>query len=202
MPTKERRHWARLSLAIPVFVRGINRQGTEFLEFSTLLNESGGGALLLIRRSLRLSSRVSLEIPSSQIPSNRAKRAPWFKVRRGMAVGVAAVMVIACWIVFRDRRSALTSGLSVPQGSNALEPQRPVAPAKRVLAKRYLQGANRTGSRSVGEEDFQIHAASRGEPKHPSPVLLGRRDGALFHSRAPVSPPLRPAGSAAQPVTR
>src|SRR5713101_5237186 len=50
MPTKERRHWARLSLAIPVFVRGINGQGREFLEFSTLLNESAGGVLLAMRK--------------------------------------------------------------------------------------------------------------------------------------------------------
>src|SRR5712664_2373220 len=67
MPTNERRHWARLSLAIPVFVRGINGQGREFLEFSTLLNESAGGVLLAMRKPLRLWSRVSLEIPSSQI---------------------------------------------------------------------------------------------------------------------------------------
>src|SRR5512142_2012255 len=57
----ERRRWARICLAIPVFVRGINGQGREFLEFCTLLNESAGGALLAIRRSLRL--HVSLEIP-------------------------------------------------------------------------------------------------------------------------------------------
>src|SRR5438132_9287892 len=43
-PVPERRRWARLSLAIPVFVRGINGQGREFLEFCTLLNESAGGA--------------------------------------------------------------------------------------------------------------------------------------------------------------
>jgi PilZ domain-containing protein len=67
MPTKERRHWARLSLAIPVFVRGINGQGREFLEFSTLLNESAGGVLLAMRKPLRLWSRVSLEIPCAQI---------------------------------------------------------------------------------------------------------------------------------------
>ena len=76
MPTKERRHWARLSLAIPVFVRGINGQGREFLEFSTLLNESAGGVLLAMRKPLRLWSRVSLEIPSSQIlKSERLRRA-------------------------------------------------------------------------------------------------------------------------------
>ncbi len=70
VPMKERRRWARLSLAIPVFVRGmsgINGPGTEFLEFTTFLNESAGGVLLAIRKPLRVWSRVSLEIPSSPI---------------------------------------------------------------------------------------------------------------------------------------
>ena len=65
--------------------------------------------------------------------SNRSKRVPWYKGRWEMAVGVAAV-VIACWIGFRDRRPALTSGVSGPQGSNPIEQHMPVAPAKRVLA--------------------------------------------------------------------
>src|SRR5438046_9034485 len=69
-PTPERRRWARLSLAIPVFVRGINGQGREFLEFCTLLNESAGGALLAIRKPLRRRSRVSLEMPSAPILKN------------------------------------------------------------------------------------------------------------------------------------
>jgi len=76
VPTKERRHWARLSLAIPVFVRGINGQGREFLEFSTMLNESAGGVLLAMRKPLRLWSRASLEIPSSPIlMSGKLRRA-------------------------------------------------------------------------------------------------------------------------------
>jgi hypothetical protein len=62
-PAEERRRWARLSLAIPVFVRGVNGQGREFVEFCTLLNESAGGALLAIRKPLRRWSRVSLEMP-------------------------------------------------------------------------------------------------------------------------------------------
>jgi len=62
-PAQERRRWERLSLAIPVFVRRISGPGKEFVEFCTLLNESAGGALLLIRGSLRHRSRVSLEIP-------------------------------------------------------------------------------------------------------------------------------------------
>src|SRR5439155_11815926 len=62
-PAEERRRWVRLSLAIPVFVRGVNGQGREFVEFCTLLNESAGGALLAIRKPLRRRSRVSLEMP-------------------------------------------------------------------------------------------------------------------------------------------
>jgi len=69
--TPERRRWARLSLAVPVFVRGKNGQGREFLEFCTLLNESAGGALLAIRKPLRRWSRVSLELlPSAPILGN------------------------------------------------------------------------------------------------------------------------------------
>ena len=64
-PARERRRWERLSLAIPVFVRGINGQGREFLELCTLLNESAGGALLAIRRPLRRLSRIVLEMPSA-----------------------------------------------------------------------------------------------------------------------------------------
>src|SRR5438046_9906481 len=59
----ERRRWSRLPLAIPAFIRGVNGQGREFLEFGTLLNESAGGVLLAIRKPLRRWSREALEIP-------------------------------------------------------------------------------------------------------------------------------------------
>ncbi len=68
MPTTERRRWQRIHLAIPVFVRGADEQGKQFLEFTTALNISAGGALLAIRRYLPRSSRVSLEIPSAPLP--------------------------------------------------------------------------------------------------------------------------------------
>jgi PilZ domain len=55
---------------MPVFVRGINGQGREFLEFCTLLNTSAGGALLAIRKPLRRRSRVSLEMPSAPLLRN------------------------------------------------------------------------------------------------------------------------------------
>ncbi len=68
----ERRRWPRLPLAIPVFVRGRDQQGKEFVEFSVMLNESAGGALLAIRRRLRRACRIALEIPSAplSLPAN------------------------------------------------------------------------------------------------------------------------------------
>ena len=67
---------------------------------------------------------------------NRAKRIPLNVGRWVTAVGVAGVLVlmIAYWIGFRDRRPASPSELSGLQGSNALEQQRPFAPAKQVVA--------------------------------------------------------------------
>ena len=68
-PQRDRRQWARLPLAIPVFVRGKDGNGKELLEFATALNVSAGGALVAVRRSLPLSSQVSLEIPSAPLLS-------------------------------------------------------------------------------------------------------------------------------------
>jgi len=66
----ERRKWQRLSLAIPVFVRGKEGNDREWLEFATALNVSAGGALVAVRRSLPLSSQVLLEIPSAPPVAN------------------------------------------------------------------------------------------------------------------------------------
>ncbi len=64
---KEERKWARLELAIPVFVRARDGNGKESLEFATAINISAGGALVVVRRSLPKSTVVSLEIPSAPI---------------------------------------------------------------------------------------------------------------------------------------
>jgi PilZ domain-containing protein len=68
-PEMERRRWIRLPLAIPVFVRSRDEKGKDFLEFATTLNVSAGGALVAVRRSLPLSTQVSLEIPSAPLPN-------------------------------------------------------------------------------------------------------------------------------------
>src|ERR1035438_4442107 len=64
---KEDRKWARLQLAIPVFVRAHDSSGKDSLEFATAINISPGGALVVVRRSLPQSAVISLEIPSAPI---------------------------------------------------------------------------------------------------------------------------------------
>jgi hypothetical protein len=64
---KEERKWARLQLAIPVFIRTRDGGGRDSLEFATAINISAGGALVVVRRSLPQSAPVSLEIPSAPI---------------------------------------------------------------------------------------------------------------------------------------
>jgi hypothetical protein len=63
----ERRKWARLPLAIPVFVRSRDRKGKEFLEFATALNVSAGGMLVAVRRVLPAIAHIQLEIPSAPV---------------------------------------------------------------------------------------------------------------------------------------
>jgi len=63
----ERRKWARLPLAIPVFVRSRDEKGKEFLEFATSLNVSAGGMLVAIRRTLPAIAQIRLEIPSAPV---------------------------------------------------------------------------------------------------------------------------------------
>lgn len=66
--SSDRRVFDRLPLAVPVFVRGVDERGVEFLEFTTALNISGGGMLVALRHTLARSSRVSLEIPAAPAP--------------------------------------------------------------------------------------------------------------------------------------
>jgi hypothetical protein len=66
--TPQTRRWQRLAVAVPVFARGVDEKGKEFVEFTTLLNLGGGGGLLAYRRSAPRSPRMLLEIPSPPMP--------------------------------------------------------------------------------------------------------------------------------------
>jgi hypothetical protein len=65
---KERRVSQRLPLAVPIFARGFDERGKEFLEFTTTLNISATGALLAMRRYLPPDTSISLEIPAAPLP--------------------------------------------------------------------------------------------------------------------------------------
>ena len=67
---------------------------------------------------------------------NRAKRMPLNVGRWEAAAGLAAVLAMASWTGFTDRRPPSPSGTSELRGSNALEQQTPFAPANRVVADR------------------------------------------------------------------
>lgn len=69
---KERRRWQRLPLALPVFVRGLERQGHEMLEFATILNVGSGGVLFASRKHVQKRSELSREIPSAVPAMERA----------------------------------------------------------------------------------------------------------------------------------
>jgi hypothetical protein len=66
----ERRKWERLPLAIPVFVRGLDLNGRQFVDFATALDISVGGALLAIHRFLPKGAKILLEIPSAPVSAN------------------------------------------------------------------------------------------------------------------------------------
>jgi len=64
----ERRRRSRLTVAIPMFVRGTDQHGKPFVDFATALNISAGGALLVLKRRLQPEEQVSLEIPVGLLP--------------------------------------------------------------------------------------------------------------------------------------
>jgi len=85
--TKKTRKWARLQLAIPVFVRTNDRNGQDSLEFATAINISAGGAMIVVQRSLPKSATVSLEIPSAPLKA-QGKLPSFSRIIRAKAVWV------------------------------------------------------------------------------------------------------------------
>jgi hypothetical protein len=73
---KERRKAARLSLGVPVFARGFDEHGKEFLDFTTMLNISASGALIPMRRYLAPESSIVLEVPAAPMPRLAARAKP------------------------------------------------------------------------------------------------------------------------------
>jgi hypothetical protein len=113
---KDERKWPRLHLAIPVFVRARDGGGKDSLEFTTAINISPGGALVVLRRSLPQSAVISLEIPSAPIGTTSGLKTS-SQVMRGKAV----------WVTHFDDYHLLGLKFDRPLGTGA-----PTVPKKRL----------------------------------------------------------------------
>lgn len=60
----ERRRFSRIRLQVPLFIRGTDGQGNEFLELAKTLDISCSGARLISPRSLQSQEIVSLTVPA------------------------------------------------------------------------------------------------------------------------------------------
>jgi PilZ domain len=69
----ERRRWPRLNIPVPVFVRGVDGRGNEYLDFGTAINISAGGALLASRRFLPNDAKILLELPPPPVPKAKSR---------------------------------------------------------------------------------------------------------------------------------
>jgi hypothetical protein len=58
-----------MRLQIPVFVRGLDVYGEEFLDLTKTTNISAVGACIASPRALRLNQMISLRIPAPSTPS-------------------------------------------------------------------------------------------------------------------------------------
>jgi hypothetical protein len=66
----ERRRAPRIHVQIPMFVRGIDASGVEFLDLTKTLDISATGAYLASPRSLRADQLLNLTIPAPPSPSS------------------------------------------------------------------------------------------------------------------------------------
>ena len=70
MNPAERRRSQRIHLQIPLFVRGVDAVGTEFLDLTKTLDISATGAYLATSRRMRTDQVLSLTIPAPPSPSS------------------------------------------------------------------------------------------------------------------------------------
>jgi len=90
----ERRRSPRMRLQIPVFVRGLDATGTEFLDLTKTLDISATGAVLISPRQLPTDQVLSLTIPAPTPPSMVPTETPPIQARvcRNQQVGSAYLL--------------------------------------------------------------------------------------------------------------
>ena len=66
----ERRRFQRLHLQVPLFIRGKDARGDQFVELAKTLNISGLGAFITSPRALSVNGFVTLTVPAPSITSS------------------------------------------------------------------------------------------------------------------------------------
>ena len=66
----ERRRSVRLRLQVPMFVRGTDAYGEDFIELAKTLDISAGGAHLTVPRAVRKLAMVTLTVPAPSISTS------------------------------------------------------------------------------------------------------------------------------------
>lgn len=69
-PYDDRRRFYRIHLQVPLFIRGRDAHGEQFVELGKTLDISGLGAFLICPRSLTVSDIITLTIPAPSIISS------------------------------------------------------------------------------------------------------------------------------------
>jgi len=67
---EERRRFQRIHLQVPLFIRGKDTYGEQFLELAKTLDISANGAFLTSPRPLSINETVTLTIPAPSITSS------------------------------------------------------------------------------------------------------------------------------------
>jgi len=190
-------------------------------QIQKFLNDSGSALGAATNRASQACKAVvaeAAELPAqptgaATMITQRAKRVPLYRCRWKTAVAV--VLVIASWIVWRDRRPASPFGPSALQRSNAIEQQVPFVPAKLVSAN--STSTPQIGRRRVRVGSYQVKYIGEDvtvryfTPK-PAPQrvrvtnnqvhYIGEDVTVRYFTPKHAAAPPQPVGSAAHPVDR
>ena len=70
LTNNERRRFLRIHLQVPLFIRGKDAQGEQFLDLAKTLNISALGAFITCPRPLMINEVITLTIPAPSITSS------------------------------------------------------------------------------------------------------------------------------------
>jgi hypothetical protein len=84
---EERRRFQRLRLQVPMFIRGRDAYGEQFLELAKTLDISAKGAFITSPRPLAVNETITLTIPAPSITSSALVPSIQAKVKRCQEAG-------------------------------------------------------------------------------------------------------------------